>query len=220
MLETAERINRASEPLVTYEERLSRSPRWAILEGSTHFDKTNQVFKTLERIITRLNEIGVPYVLVGGLAMFYHGYRRFTEGVDLLVTREDLKTIHERLEGLGYGPPFTGSRHLRDVQSGVKIEFLVTGDYPGDGKPKAVSFPNPHVVAVDIDGINCLDVATLVELKLASGTMPHRLKDLGDVQELIRTLDLPVELSDRLDPSVADSYRSLWKQVKSAPPEG
>ena len=33
--------------------------------------------------------------------------------VDILVTREGLKTIHERLEGLGYVPPFTGSKNLR-----------------------------------------------------------------------------------------------------------
>jgi len=219
MLETTARTNRPSEPFLTYQERLSRSPRWAILEGSRHFDKTNQVFKTLERITTRLNEIGVPYVLVDGLAMFYHGYRRFTEDVDLLVTREDLKIIHEKLEGLGYVPPFAGSRHLRDVQSGVKVEFLVTGDYPGDGKPKAVSFPDPRLVAVDINGINCLNVPTLVELKLVSGAMPHRLKDLADVQELIRTLSLPIDLAGQLDPSVADSYRTLWAQVKAGPAE-
>ena len=75
--------------------------------------------------------------------MFQHGYRRFTEDVDLLVTREGLKEIHRKLEGLGYLPPFQGSKNLRDTEHGVKIEFLVTGEFPGDGKPKPVAFPAP-----------------------------------------------------------------------------
>lgn len=203
--------------VVPYEERLSRSPRWALLEGSMHFDKTNQVFHTLQRITTRLNEIGVPYALVGGLAMFHHGYRRFTEDVDLLVSRTGLKIIHEQLEGLGYVPPFIGSKQLRDVETGVKVEFLVEGDYPGDGKPKPVSFPDPQSVGVEIDGVRCLNLAKLVELKLASGTAPNRLKDLADVQEMIRILRLPADFESQLDPWVRDSYRRLWEQVHSAP---
>ena len=94
--------------------------------------------------------------------MFYHGYRPFAEDVDLLVSRQGLKAIHERLEGLGYVPPFAGSKNLRDVESGVKIEFLVEGDFPGDGKPKPVSFPDPQLAATEIDGVRCLQLSKLV----------------------------------------------------------
>ncbi len=119
------------------------------------------------------------------MALFRHGLRRFTEDVDLLVTKDDLKVIHEKLEGLGYLPPFPNSKHLRDTQCGVKIEFLTTGDYPGDGKPKPVSFPDPRHVSFEADGMSYLNLPTLVELKLASGmTNPSRLKDLADVLEL------------------------------------
>ena len=120
--------------MVTYEQKLNRDLRWALLEGSMHFEKESAVHKTLERIARRLDELSVPYALAGGMAMFYHGYRRFTEDVDLLVTREGLAKIHEHLEGRGYLPPFAGSKHLRDTDTGVRVEFLVTGDYPGDGK--------------------------------------------------------------------------------------
>ena len=98
-----------------------------------------------------------------------HGFRRFTEDVDILVTREALKAIHERLEGLGYVPPFAGSKNLRDTDSGVRIEFLVSGEFPGDGKPKPVAFPDPADVGVEIDGVRFLSLPSLVELKLASG---------------------------------------------------
>ena len=203
--------------ILTYEERLSRSPRWALMEGSMHFDKANQVFRTLERITKRLDELGVPYALAGGLALFLHGYRRFTEDVDLLVTRDGLATIHQRLEGLGYVPPFEGSKNLRDVESGVKIEFLVQGEFPGDGKPKPVSFPNPSAVAVLIDGVRVIQLTTLVELKLVSGSAPGRLKDLADVQELVKLLKLTEDFAEQLHPIVRDSYREQWHAVRESP---
>src|SRR6266516_7792603 len=115
-----------------------------------------------------------------------------TDDVDVLVDPEGLKATHEALEGLGYVAPFRGSKQLRDTETSVRIEFLVSGQYPGDGKPKPVAFPDPEDVAVVIDGVRYIGLTTLVELKLASGmTNAARLKDLADVQELIKVLKLP-----------------------------
>jgi hypothetical protein len=201
--------------MITYEQHLDRDRRWALREGSMHFEKESAVHKTLEKITRRLEELGIAYAVVGGMALFFHGYRRFTEDVDILVTPEALKEIHQKLEGLGYLPPFAGSKHLRDTESGVRIEFLTTGDYPGDGKPKPVVFPDPLEAAVTIDGIPCLQLPKLVELKLASGmTNPGRLKDLADVQELIRLLSLPKEFANELNPFVRDKYAELWEAVR------
>jgi len=56
----------------------------------------------------------------------------------------------------------------------------------------------------------------LVELKLASGmTAPHRLRDLADVQDLIRALRLPADFAARLDASVRATYAQLWSQVQA-----
>lgn len=198
-----------------YEELLSRDPRWALSEGSRHFEEDSAVFKALYRIADRLKSLGIPYAVVGGMALFRHGLRRFTEDVDILVTKGDLKKIHEELEGLGYLPPFRNSKHLRDTQLGVKIEFLTTGDYPGDGKAKPVSFPDPRDVSFEADGIKYVNLQKLVELKLASGmTNPGRLKDLSDVLELIKALDLPTDFAGQLDPYVRDKYGELWKEAR------
>lgn len=202
----------------TYEERLDRDPRWALSEGSRHFEEGSAVFQALHEIAARLKSLGIPYAVVGGMALFRHGLRRFTEDVDILVTKGDLKTIHEKLVGLGYVPPFTNSKHLRDTRHGVKIEFLTTGDYPGDGKPKPVSFPDPRSASFEADGVSYVSLPTLVELKLASGmTNPGRLKDLADVMELIKTLGLPVEFADQLDPFVRDKYKELWDAGRGEP---
>jgi Uncharacterised nucleotidyltransferase len=204
--------------IATYEERLNRDLNWALDEGSMHFDENNAVHRALRRITARLTELSIPHAVVGGMAMFFHGFRRFTEDVDILVTPAGLKEIHEKLEGLGYVPPFRGSKHLRDTELGVKIEFLVTGGFPGDGLPKPVSFPDPAKVATEINGMSFLNLSTLIELKLASGmTNPSRLKDLADVQELIRTLQLPKELSGQLNLFVRPKYEELWEAVAQGP---
>ncbi|HYH65202.1 MAG TPA: hypothetical protein VD866_10955 [Urbifossiella sp.] len=202
--------------LVTYEERLNRDISWALMEGSMHFEKESAVHQSLRRIARRLDELGIPYAVVGGMAMFLHGFRRFTEDVDILVTKESLATIHARLDGLGYLPPFAGSKNLRDTENGVRIEFLVSGGYPGDGQPKPVTFPDPATVGEVIDGVRVVELSKLLELKLASGTAAHRLKDLGDVQELIRVLRLTEDMADRLDESVRPRYRELWAAVHAA----
>ena len=206
--------SRVSSPVATYEEQLDRDARWALSEGSRHFEEDSAVFKALHGIASRLKALGIPYAVVGGMALFRHGLRRFTEDVDILVSKSDLAVIHEKLDGLGYLPPFPNSKHLRDTQLGVKIEFLTTGDYPGDGKPKPVAFPDPQKVSFEADGISYLNLPTLVELKLASGmTNAGRLKDLADVLELIKVLRLPIEFGDQLDPYVQDRFRQLWNDA-------
>jgi hypothetical protein len=184
-------------------------------EGSRHFEEDSAVFKALHNITQHLKSLGIPYAVVGGMALFRHGLRRFTEDVDILVTKEDLKRIHEKLEGLGYLPPHKNSKHLRDTHLGVRIEFLTTGDYPGDGKKKPVSFPDPRTVGSEADGINYINLDRLVELKLASGmTNTSRLKDLADVLELIKAVHLPIDFASQLNPFVRGKFEELWKEAR------
>jgi len=198
-----------------YEDLLGRHLQQALREGSLHFEERSAVHQTLRKIVARLAELGVPYAIAGGMALFFHGFRRFTEDVDILVTRDGLERLRQGLTGLGYLPLFEGSRNLRDTESGVRIEFLVTGEYPGDGKPKPVSFPDPGEASVGEEGVRWLSLPHLVELKITSGmTHPGRLRDLADVQELIHTLRLPADFGQRLAPFVRDKYQELWDSVQ------
>lgn len=205
--------------MAIYEQRMDQDRQWALREGSMHFEKESAVHQALQAITQRLDELEIPYAVAGGMALFFHGYRRFTEDVNILVTPEGLQQIHRHLEGRGYVPPFAGSKNLRDAEHGVRIEFLTTGGYPGDGKPKPVSFPDPETAGTEIEGISFLRLDTLIELKLASGSAPGRRRDLADVQELIRILRLPADFAERLDPSVRDRYHELWAELQELPPE-
>jgi len=180
----------------------------------------DEVHKTLRAIASKLEALGIPYAVVGGMALVAHGYKRTTVDVDILVTREGNLRAREQLDGLGYIPPFAGSKNLRDTDTGVRIEFLISGDYPGDGKPKPVAFPDPADVAVKIDGIRYLRLETLIELKLASGmTNPLRAKDLGDVVELIRVLRPARSLGESLHESVRAKYYEYWDGLQNEPVE-
>jgi len=202
--------------IAAYETQLNIDLQWALREGSMFFEEKGGLHLALARITQRLHELHIPYAVAGGMALFFHGFRRFTEDVDILVTREGLDQAHHELEGLGYVPLFPGSKNLRDTESGVRIEFLVTGDYPGDGKPKPVAFPHPAQRGIERDGICWLNLPTLIELKLASGmTAPDRLKDLADVQELIRLLRLPADFADQLQPFVREKYAELWQAMQT-----
>jgi len=201
-----------------YTKRLDADMNWALKEGGMFFQNESEVQKSLRRITGRLNGLGIDYAVVGGMALFLHGFRRFTEDVDILVTREGLKKLHEALEGSGYRPPFANSKNLRDTDNGVRIEFLVAGEYPGDGKAKPVAFPEPGPVASEQDGIRVLNLTALVELKLASGmTGVGRLKDLGDAQQMIMLFNLPQDYAEQLNPYVRDRYDELWHSAQPAP---
>lgn len=202
--------------MITYEEKLDADLRWALEEGSMHFEGHSAVHKAMRRIAQRLDELGIDYAIVGGMAMYLHGFRRFTEGVDLLVTPDSLKRIHDEIEGQGFVRPFEKSKNLRDSETRVRIEFLVTGQFPGTSQPGPVAFPDPKDVSEIRDGLKVLNLTRLMELKLASSRGAGRRKDLGDAQEMIRVLQLPLEFSDQLDPSLRDLYNELWRDLQNA----
>ena len=189
----------------------------SFLEGSRFFMGQGPVHETLRSLANRLDDEKIDYVLIGGMALVAHGYRRFTEDIDILMTPEDVDRFRELCLGRGYLPAFSGAtKSFKDTTTGVRIEILESGEYPGDGKPKPVAFPSPAAVGFEREGLKIIRLEPLIELKLASGlSASHRLKDLADVQDLIRLLGLPMELGDSLDASVRDEYRRLWGTVQN-----
>lgn len=182
------------------------------------FMESSPVHKTLNDIVRRLSEEQIDYAIIGGMALALHGFIRPTEDVDLLMNPQGLEKFHAELVGRGYVPLFPGARkHFRNSETGVKVKVITTGEYPGDGKPKPVAFPVPADVAIDL-GYRVVSLESLIELKLASGlTAEHRkLRDLADVQQLIEILNLPSDLSRRLDASVRDEYLRLWSLAQKA----
>ena len=174
--------------------------------------REGKVHTTLKRLCHDLEEEGIPYAVIGGMALNLWGYSRETVDIDVLLTRDGLERFRDKLVGRGYALAFpTATKTFRAVETNVRVEVITEGEFPGDGKPKPVVFPDPSKARYNRDGYWIVVLDRLIELKLASGlSAPHRMKDLVDIQELIGILKLPLELADQLDPSVRAEYRRLW----------
>ncbi|HEY0760910.1 MAG TPA: hypothetical protein VGD61_00930 [Pyrinomonadaceae bacterium] len=187
-------------------------------EGLRYFMGEGTINKTLTRLANDLEQRGIDYIVIGAIALLAHGFPRFTEDIDLVMTSEGLQKFHDELIGLGYAAAFPGARkRLRSTTDGISIEVMTTGEFPGDGKPKSVSMPRPSDASIEIDGIKFVTLEKLIELKLASGiSASDRLKDLADVQELIKIRGLDADFAAKLDPYVREKYLELEKAVRKS----
>ena len=202
--------------MTPYEQRLQRNANAIFEESSLYFSQQGDLYKALKNLADRLDKAKIPYALIGGMAMAQHGFARMTEDIVILLTPEGLTIFKNQALGRGYVLAFKGAaKTFRDADTGVRIEVITTGEYPGDGLPKPVSFPNPEDTAIEKGDFKVIGLEKLIELKLASGmTAPHRRRDLADAQDLIRTLRLEEEFAHKLDESVRDLYRQLWQETQ------
>jgi hypothetical protein len=139
----------------------------------------------LREFVELLNSNGVEYLVVGGFAVFYHGFARYTGDIDFLVRANEANShrVLAALSQFGFG---SAGIHAEDFQSPDRVVQL--------GVP-----PNRIDILTSISGVSfdgawdsrtagMLDgVATqfigreaLIRNKESTG----RAKDLGDADEL------------------------------------
>jgi hypothetical protein len=166
------------------------------------FQGKDPVHQTMRRMARRLERAGISYAVVGGMAVNAHRYQRTTKDVDFLLTSEGFAEFRRRFVGKNYAPVPRRPLRFVDRTSGVTLDVLITGLFPGSGAPGPIAYPDPERVGETIDKIRVLNLAALVELKLAA----RRHRDFGDVVELIRFNDLDESFAERLHPSVRPDY--------------
>ena len=190
-----------------YMQRMNADINWALWQGGLFFQNECEVQHSLRRLALRLNPLGTNYAVVGGMALYLHGFRRYTENVNILVMREGLPEVHRALLGNGYRLSRVNSHNIHDMENGVYIKFMVSGDVP-----------NPQRMAAMQNGVWLLNLAPLLNLKLISGMKSiARLKDVADVQEMIKLLPLPQDFAEQLSPSVREKYDELWQGSQPDP---
>ena len=164
--------------------------------ASEYFMGRADVQQAARKLAARLDELGIPYAIAGGLAVTSHGHARVTTDVDVLITADGLRQFKEHSLGRGWVEKFPGARGVRDVEFNTPVDFLVTGDIPGDGRSSSVRFPDPASVAEVRAGLRFVDPRSLIELELACGlSRPDRPRDFDDVIQLVRTLTLPSDFA-------------------------
>jgi hypothetical protein len=183
-----------------------------------YFVNDSPIQNAAHELAKRFEELGIDYAVAGAIALAAHGLVRATEDLDVLLSGEDLARFKQAWLGRGYAELRAGGKAMRDTRHNVKIDFLITGEFPGDGRPKPVAFPEPKTASEAVGAFRVLTLPRLVELKLASGmTAPHRLQDLADVQRLIGVRQLPRETVEQLDPYVRAKFDELWLTMQREP---
>jgi hypothetical protein len=189
---------------MTFERATSRpfSFTQRLREIGMFFQGKDPVHQTMRRTARRLERVGIPYAVVGGMAVNANRYRRTTGDVNLLLTEQGFNDFRARFVGKNYsrvpGRPF----RLLDRTSEITVDILVTGLFPGSGDPGPIAYPDPDDVSETIDKIRVLNLEALIQLKLAA----RRFKDFGDVVELIRFNKLDESFVERLHTSVRGDY--------------
>ena len=157
---------------------------WRRFDRSTIIGGTvlNPDFK---EFIQSLNDNGARYLIIGGYAVAFHGYPRYTKDLDVWVemTAENAAKVVKALNEFGFA-----SLGLKEADFLVPDQIIQLG-YPPHRIDILTTLPGvefstcyPSHVTTDIDGVpvNFIDLENLKKNKKATG----RHQDLADLENL------------------------------------
>ncbi len=172
-----------------------------VKEADMFFQKRDRVHQTMRRTVKKLEKAGIPYAVVGGMAVVAQGYERVTKDLDVLLTLEGFAEFRKRFVPKHYDVTDRPRRFVDRVNQ-VTMDILVTGMFPGSGKPGPFAYPDPAAVSEVLEDYRVVDLPTLIQLKLAA----RRHQDFADVVNLIRAQKLDESFRAKLHPSVHRDY--------------
>jgi hypothetical protein len=168
----------------------------------------------LSEVLRLLEDAGVAFKIVGGVAVVHHGYPRTTEDVDVLVEKDADARLDAALASHGFER--VSERRLTHVPTGVRVDVLVAGTpLPRDGRGV---YPSPRELGASPHDARVVDLGGLLELKLRAG----RHRDIADVVELLkrveeaRYIELEARFAPALRPQLAELRRDALEEQGEA----
>jgi hypothetical protein len=171
---------------------------WRLREIAMFFAGNDRVHETMRRVAARLEEAGIAYVIMGGMAVNAHGHERTTKDVNFLVTQNGLAEFRRKFVPSTIDAVPRRPQRFLDRETSVTFDMLVTGHFPGSGRPGPIAFPNPADVGEMKKDNRVVNLPTLIQLKLAA----RRHQDYADVVNLIHMHKIDEAFLSQLDPSV------------------
>ena len=144
--------------------------------------------KDFREFIESLNANGVKYLIVGGYAVGFHGYPRYTKDLDvwLLVSEENAEQVLKALDHFGMGGLGLTRKDFLDTESFVQIGYppnRIDLVMSCDG----VDFETCYKMRIEYHSeglqINFIDLENLKRNKKASAR-PQDLADFDNLQEI------------------------------------
>lgn len=173
---------------------------------------TAPVDEALPALRKLLDDAGVPYKLVGGIAVVHHGYARMTDDIDVIVDGASHGALDAHLAAHGF---VRQSRaRLLHVPTGVRVDLLIGGDLgPRPGDPP---YPAPQAIVASPRDPSVAGLAGLLGLKLRA----KRHQDLADIVALLKGVDdsayvtLEADIAAELRPALADLRRDALEELQ------
>jgi hypothetical protein len=81
-----------------------------IKEAGEFFEGRSPLHRAAGRLVERLDKLGIPFAMAGGFALGLHGYRRYTDVIDIVVRKDDWHRFKTEFLGLGYVEVFREAR--------------------------------------------------------------------------------------------------------------
>ena len=142
----------------------------------------NQDFR---EFIELLNVKKVKYLVVGGYAVAYHGYPRYTKDIDLWIwlDRQNAERVIEVLKDFGFDSLGIQTEDLLDPENVIQLGYpparidLLT-DLSGVEFEDCYS--KREKVSIESTTVNFIDLDSLIKTKLAT----NRPQDLVDAEKL------------------------------------
>ncbi len=176
---------------------------------------SHDIAAALESLRRRLSLEGIPFAVIGALALRHYGYIRHTEDIDILLTPDGLEKLHATLVGKGLIPRGSGLRKsLREVEHEVNIDVVTSGEHAGSPESPVVYPPPDSSAFMEVAGLRLPTLHAAIEFKIASGVWGHRTQDLADVQRLIRINGLRETFGERLSPPLRQTFLDLLRESR------
>ena len=141
--------------------------------------------KNFKEFIKLLNGHKVKYLVVGGYAVNFHGYPRYTRDIDfwLWLSDTNLKNLINALEDFGFGSLNMNIEEFKNPENIIQLgyePYRIDLLMDVDGVDFDECFKRKTTAELDETMINFLSLQDLITAKKAMG----RLQDLADAEQL------------------------------------
>lgn len=168
----------------------------------------------IQEIAKRAGDAGIPFLVIGGYAVFAHGYVRATDDLDLIVQRGRRAQLSKLLCGLGMSVKNDAANFVQfdpADKTGMDVDLMFVSE-------DVFSQLEQSSVEAKVEGVPVRVVSLLHLIALKCHALQHsksirRLKDMDDLVQLIliNRLDLnePELRATILKHGNADTYEKL-----------
>jgi predicted nucleotidyltransferase len=146
--------------------------------------------KDFKKFIELLNENGVKYLVIGGYAVNFHGYPRYTKDIDFWVwlNEANVKNLLRALDAFGFG---SLGLSAEDFMNPTNVVQLGQAPYRIDilseveGATFEECFERKRQIEIADTFINFMGIEDLIKAKVGAG----RPQDLADAAQLSKLKD-------------------------------